>query len=505
MRVLVYIGSNDKNSINAANERLEKGDDVTIVSCDNALGICRDNYFGNRPFCSICMRSNANLWKKDFIKKGADVLYLSRLITEEDKKTASNYIFKYDNVKELKNVIYKDVEIGFGAFSTYVSVTGNVTPEFNKNLKRYLNVLMRKEIEVINVLDRVIEEIHPELIILHNGRFAEFKPALGLAQRHMINYITTEEVYYQDKILKNNFYNDVVHSITANYQKYIKNWESSNQTEEEKIKIGKSFFEKRRNKITTGGKVYTANQQKELLPEDIPSDKEIISIFNSSEDEFCAVSTEYDSYMLFDNQYVALKTIFDHYKDDKKKHFYLRIHPRLQGYHFKSHTLLYELEYENVTIIPPTSTVDSYALMDVSAKIVVFNSTMGVESSYWGKPVIELSKYMWSLMDVVYTPETVEELWQLIDTPNLKCKSNDNCLKYAYWELHPNYEEVKYVTNENVDINFLGTNIHQEHMFLKICGSVKLNSILRIILTRPFVMKLLMPFTYFTELPGKNE
>ena len=278
----------------------------------------------------------------------------------------------------------------------------------------------------------------------------------------------------------------------------------SSQSEEEKVRIGKSFFEKRRNKIAAGDKVYTANQQKELLPEDLPSDKEIISIFNSSEDEFCAVSTEYDGYMLFENQYVALKTIFDHYKDDSSKHFYLRIHPRLQAYPYKSHTMLYELKYENVTIISPTSSVDSYALMDVSNKIVVFNSTMGVESSYWGKPVIELNKYMWSLMDVVYTPETVEELWQLIDTPNLKCKYNDNCLKYAYWELHPNYEEVKYVKNESVDINIFGVKLHQEHLFLKICGSVKLNSILRIILTRPFIMKMLKPFTYFTNLPGKN-
>lgn len=504
MKTLIYIGSSDKNSINAANERIELGDEVTIVSCDNALGICRDNYYGNKFFCRLCMQSNANLWKDDFRKKGANILYLSKLITSEDKKTASDFILDYDNVKELKSIVYKDVEIGYGAFSTYVSVTRNVMPDFTKSLKSYLNVLMRKEIEVINVLDRIIREIHPELIILHNGRFAEFKPALGLAQKYKINYITTEEVYYRDKILKNNFTNAVVHDIEANYQKFLENWDAVDESEEQKIEIGKSFFEKRRNKIAAGDKVYTINQQKELLPEGFKSGNEIISLFNSSEDEFCAVSTEYDSYMLFENQYVALRTIFDHYKDDNTKHFYLRIHPHLKDVPYKSHTKLYDLEYDNVTIIPPSSPVDSYALMDVSDKVIVFNSTMAVESSYWGKPVIELNKYIWSLMNVVYTPQTVDELWKLIDTPNLKCKYNSNCLKYAYWVLHPNSEEVKYVKNASVDINFFGIKLHQEHLFLQICGSVKLNSILRILLTRKSVMKLLKPFTYFSEIPEKD-
>lgn len=501
MKVLVYIGSHDNNSINAVDKRLKMGDDVVIVSCDHSLGICRDNFYGNQLFCKFCSQSNDHLWKTDFEERGAQVLKLSEIVTAEDKEEAKNASFLYDSISSLKNVTYKGVEIGFGAFSTYVSVTRNVMPDMTAEFKKYINFLMKKEMATINAIDRVITQFHPDLIILHNGRFAEFKPILGLAQNKGINYMTTEEVYFNGKVLENNFDNDVVHSITANYQKYLDNWIAGKESEEEKIKIGKSFFEKRRKSIAAGDTVYTLDQVKGLLPEGFNRDKEVISIFNSSEDEFCAVSKDYDSYKLFENQYIGLKAIFDHYKDDKSKHFYLRIHPHLKNVPYRSHTKLYELNYDNVTIISPSSPVDSYVLMDNSEKIVVFDSTMAVESAYWGKPVIELSKYVWSLMDVVYTPATTDELWQLIDSKDLKCKYNDNCLKYAYWVLKPNYEEETYLNYQDVDVSFFGRKYHQDHQFLKICGSSKLYTMMRLLLTRRNVMRILKPITSFSSLP----
>lgn len=501
MRVLIYIGSHDNNSINAAYKRLDAGDDVTIVSCDKALGICRDNFYGNKLFCKLCMSSNANLWKKDFINKGAKILYLSDIISKEDKENAANYALEYNDLKGLKSILYKECEIGYGAFSTYVSLTRNVMPDITKEFKKYENFLMRRCIETIDAIDRLIAHIHPELIIFHNGRFAEFKPILGLARYHKINFMAVEEMYSRGRVLERNFINTTVHDIEDRFKKILDNWDAGAQTEEEKIKIAKSYFEKKRNKIEAGDTIYTKDQIKGLLPEGFSKDKEIITIFNSSENEYCSVSSVFDSYMLYENQYIGLKSIFDHYKNDKTKHFYLRIHPHLKGLPYKSHTRLYELKYDNVTIIPPSSPVDSYVLMDKSDKIIVFNSTMAGECAYWGKPVVELNKHFWTLMGLVYTPTTENELWGLIDNKNLKCLYNDNCLKYAYWILNPNYEEEKYIHFKDITINAVVKKVKQRRQFMKTMGSVKLNSIIKIILTKKNVAKLLKPFTYFTSLP----
>ena len=145
-KVLVYIGSHDNNSINAAIERLEAGDEVIVIRCDRSTGICRHNMYGAQWECRCCERVNNNLWKKRMLKLGATIKGLKELITPEDRKAAAEYKFDYSNVDELKAVKYDGVEVGFGAFSTYVTLSRNVMPEFTAEFKNYINFLIRKEI-----------------------------------------------------------------------------------------------------------------------------------------------------------------------------------------------------------------------------------------------------------------------------------------------------------------------------------------------------------------------
>lgn len=502
MKVLIYIGSHDNNDINAAFERVEAGDDVLIIRCDMTVGICRRNPLGNRLLCKYCVCMNNSYWKNKLEQRGARVMSISSITKKEDYEAAQKEELFFNSIQELKNLEYQNVEIGFGAFSSYASNTRNVMPDMTEEFKKYMVFIMRKEIVVIRAIGRVMKEFNPDLMIFHNGRHFDFKPLLGLAQTNNIHYITTEEVYYNGKVLKDNFDNDVVHSISAKYQKILDNWEIGQESLEEKVKIGKSFFEKRRNKIASGDTIYTKDQEKGLLPDGFNNNVEVISIFNSSEDEFCAVSHDYDRAKLFENQYIALKAIFDHYKNDTSKHFYLRIHPHLKDVPYRSHMALYDLNYENVTIISPSSPVDSYVLMDKSDKIIVFDSTMAVESAYWGKPVIELSKYVWTLMGVAYLPNTVDELWELVDKPDLSCLYNENCLKYGYSVLKPNCEEQKYVKSQWIDLRVFGKDIHSIEFF-KLFGSYKFNLAYKLLITRKFLEKVLH-LTKFSQLPCTN-
>ena len=138
--------------------------------------------------------------------------------------------------------------------------------------------------------------------------------------------------------------------------------------------------------------------------------------------------------VLFQNQYIALSTIFERYKDNKEIHFYLRIHPNLAKVPFKSHTMLYNLNYDNVTIIPPTSPISSYTLMDNAEKVLVFDSTMGLESSYWGKPVIAMCICFYSGYNIAYEPRNTEEFFALIEEKGLVPKNapKENYYKLAY-------------------------------------------------------------------------
>jgi hypothetical protein len=64
-------------------------------------------------------------------------------------------------------------------------------------------------------------------------------------------------------------------------------WNNSKRSEEEKIKIGSSFFINRRTGKPTNDFIYTGLQVKDKLPEKFDENKRNIVIFNSSEDEMC--------------------------------------------------------------------------------------------------------------------------------------------------------------------------------------------------------------------------
>ena len=501
-KVLIYIGSHDNNCINAALERLERGDDVLVIRCDRSTGICRHNMFGSQLECRYCEYVNNSLWEKRMIKEGARVKGLKDLITKEDRTLADALPLDYNNVDELKAITYNGIEVGFGAFSTYATLTRNVMPEFTDEFKGYVNFMIRREIAMILAIERELVAFKPEVVILHNGRFAEFKPILGLTLKYKIPYITTEEIYYNGVMLKNNFDNAVVHSVEANYQKVIKNWDKGEEPEDRKKAIAEAFYNNRVKGIAAGDKVYTSNQVKGQLPEGFDESVENISIFNSSEDEFCSVSSEFDKNMLFKNQYIALKTIFEHYKDDKTKHFYLRIHPNLMNVPYRSHMALYELHYDNVTVIPADSSIDSYVLMFHSDKIITFNSTMSIESTYWGKPVIALNRYIWNLMGVVYSPKNEEELWGYIDTSNLACLKNENVYKFPYRILHPIEEPEDRIRIVYKEFSFFGRRHVQTYCFFKFLGSYRLNELLKIVFHNHTFRRLFKRTYLFDRLPS---
>jgi len=500
-KILVYIGSHDNNSICDAIERLEAGDEVLVIRCDRSTGICRHNMYGAQWQCRYCEHVNNKLWRNRMLKLGATIKGLNDIITKEDRAAAGNYVFEYNDVDELKAVKYKDVEVGYGAFSTYVTLSRNVMPDFTPEFKKYIDFIIRKEIAVVEAIDREIIQFNPDWIYFHNGRFAEFKPILGLTQKYNIPFVSTEEIYREGRMLKDDFVNDVVHSVQLNYQKILDDWELGKESEEDKIAIAKKYFEDRANRKESGGTVYTGHQEVGKLPEGFDESKEIITIFNSSEDEFCSVSSEFDNNMLFKNQFTALKTIFEHYKGDQTKHFYLRIHPNLRNVPYRAHTMLYDLHYDNVTIIPADSPIDSYVLLFHSDKIITFNSLMSLEGAYWGKPVITLIHHMWTLLGIVYSPNNIEEIWPLIDRKDLPPLRNDNIYKFPYRRVHSNAPEENRMKFVNVDFHFLGKRFHTEYAFYKFLGSYKLNVFIKKMGNSPYTRKLFRWAYKFKKLP----
>lgn len=467
MKVLIYAtskqGCQEGSSLEEAKIHLAKGDDVFYLHCGKCLMGCNDNPNFNKIICRICQwdlhRRTLKYIPKEYVHSVNDYF------TSEIGKIAEQANFVYDTAEQLRELTYKEFDIGYGALSSYISNTRNMDPKMTNETKKYFNYLLKQQVILYEILCNVVEEFKPNLIIFHNGRFAQYKPFLGIAKKYGIDYICTETMLKVDGIaIKNYYYNTIPHDSNANFEKYKFFW-GENDRDPNREKIAKSFFENRRYGKYAGDKIYVKDQEYGKLPKQWDNEVENIVIFNSSEDEFCAINRDVTSFALFKSQIEGITAILHHYKDDASKHFYLRIHPNLSKIKYSYHTDLYKLDFPNVTIIPATSPISSYSLLDKADKVIVFGSTMGIEAAFWKKTVILLGYSFYKDMDITYTPRNTENLWKYIDTDKLPSKYNDNILKFGYYYMSDRHEGYKYVDNGVMYYKLFG----KKRMVLRCC------------------------------------
>lgn len=437
-KVLIYsislYGNEEAMALQAAKDHISQGDNVLYLSCDESLCGCKLNPLFKYNQCKIC----SFLQKKRMKKLLPSGITQKKLKDYSDMHSAEhilNFKYAYTNIQELKSLIYRGVKIGYAALSTYISLTRNLDAKFVGKVKLYIDTLLKHQILLTDSIIHVLNDYKPDLIYFFNGRFVEYRPLLDLAQLYNIEFVVTENVKCPPNCVRRNlFHNSIPHDAYACNEKYEFMW-NSYKDPVEREKIARSFYVNRRDAVFAGDKIYVKDQQKGLMPPHWDNSKGNIVIFNSSEDEFCSINERIDSERVFPTQIEGICTIAEHYKNDKSKHFWLRVHPNLKGLPFHYHQDLYKLNYSNLTVIPADSPISTYSLMDAASKVVVFGSTTGVEATYWGKPVVCLVFSYYNPLHVVHTPKSVEELWTLIDNPNLPCLFNENVLKYGLFPM----------------------------------------------------------------------
>lgn len=459
--VLVYSvawqGAQESLQIEEALNQYSKGNSVFWIYCDYSLGYCKNNPEFNKGWCKYCSQYQKMI-RKRFLPSGIKQIPISSLIDSEMIGKAS-IGFKFTTAQEMGEVEFNGVEIGMGCLSSYISNTRNMDPLISSESKPYFDRILQSEILLTLAIEKFLEKEKIDLIVFHNGRFAQFKPLLNIAQNRNIDYICTESQQdAEGKILKNFFYNSIPHDFQAVKKKFFEEWEQADA--KERVEIGKLFYERKRSNISTGDKVYTAGQQRGLLPSDWNDEVENIVICNSSEDEYCAIGKDYDAMKFFESQLTGIKRMAEHYKNDTTKHFYLRIHPNLKDIKYRYNTDLLKLDYPNLTVIPGNSPVSTYTLIDNSNKVIAFGSTAGIEAVYRHKPLISLGPAEYNVLDVAYMPKTEDDLWKYIDTANLRDLYNENVLKFGFYYMAVNQskilEQCNRIDNTPVYFNILG-------------------------------------------------
>jgi len=406
--------------------------EVYFAYCKKATNFCSVNLTGKKSNCDLCTWTTnhaLNNLSKDI--KLINILDYCNL--DNNHRT-----FSLNSVDEIKAIDYKQVKIGYGVLSTYISFTRNNDPVFDEAFVSYINKLLNTSILLTDAYEKIYEQINPDLICIFNGRYFEFRPAYELAINKCINVKCYEVIgdYGKDGY-KLCYDNCMPHSILGNMRKVEEEWNSCELSESEKLQIGSSFYINRRQGRPAGDKIYTINQKAGLLPIDWDESKRNFVIFNSSEDECVSVGDEYSRFNFFKTQIEGIKNILTLLIDHKDIHIYLRIHPNLSEIKYSYHTDLLRLdqEFPNVTIISGKDNVSSYELMERSEKVIVFGSTMGFESAFWKKPVINLAGCDYAMSNICYMPQSEEDLKHLL-LDKLFPRDSLFAVQYGFFKMH---------------------------------------------------------------------
>ena len=423
---------------------------------------------GSTSLCKFCAGCTRRVLKDYGIKA----------VSLHDYETNHSVNFEYKSASELRAILYKGVHIGMSIISNYISMTRNQSPRINEVSKPFFDAHLSQCVSTVDALYKLIDEYKPDKLISFNGRFEEVRPIYDISQTLHLPCTMTEVIKKDGKWYKVSFHDHLPHDIKYNLERREYCWSHYEMTEEEKIALGNSFYTKRRGGQDTGDlRIYVENQVEGNV-DCFKEGKRNIAIFNSSEDEFAAVGGDWDSLKLFKNQYEGIIYLLEN--ADPSVHFILRIHPNLEGIPYKYHTDLYNLpeRYANVTVIPASSNASTYTIMEKCEKVIAFWSTMGVESSYWGKPVILLGPAMYCYDDVTYFPKTKEEAIDLL-TKDLAPKLNDNIIKYGAYLLNKDPLIVPTIhINCNSTRHYLFGNKFTTNPFIKFWGGEYLTGLI---------------------------
>ena len=436
MKTSIFLpNSIDKNKVGPILEQIEialsKGEKITLIYCNKIISSCSLNPNSNALLCKACCSNFSRIFSKFLNNK--DIL-----ITDLKSYLCSNinYPIELNNANTLSQFqeIYFDdkiFDVGWSVVSSHVSRTRDISNNVSDKHVKILRKNIRSSINIYCLFNQYIIDTKPDKIIIFNGRLFETRPVLRICQKLGV-YCSVIEISGHSGINWVEYKNSLPHNLKE-YSKKVKDHWYCNSTTKDRDQIGHDFFHLRRNGKATNDRSHIDIQNQKQLPKDFDNSKINILIFNSSEDEIFSIGPSWKK--KFKSQYDAVIHISNLLINDDRYFIYLRMHPNLRDVKSKFVEELLDLDrLDNVEVIPPSSSISSYSLLDASNSVITFGSTIGIEATYWGKPSLTLSDCFYSGINGAYSVFNIDIL-EFILNKNLPALNKESALMYGYYQL----------------------------------------------------------------------
>ncbi len=367
---------------------LSRGNKVTVYVCDRSFKSPMEN-----PFNREAMYAFKMFRVRDALR-GLDVplkiINLSKISGDVSAQTAS------------------DLETG--VMSSFASMLkAQHKDELSAKWLRAYDNMCGSAKKLYNYFVDEIKKEQYKYIFMFNGRFGCARPALEAARDTGIGYGLCEIKASLNEIV---FVNELVHSIAGNTRKAIGFYEADKKRAEERAA---EFFKRKTQNKETGDPIYTKQQTQGALPEAIvDTTKKVIAIYPTTDDEYKFIGQEWDG-IVPESQPDEIEKMAQALP--REEYFLVvKMHPHQE--HTAEDTIgqyvaLAE-KYPHVIVEKPLSKKDTYALMSRADVVVTFASTIGVEATYAGKPVVLIGDTRWGNLNIAHKVYTGEDAAKLI-------------------------------------------------------------------------------------------
>ena len=349
-----------------ANELRDKGNQVILSACDGSFLPCDHNQVSSKARCLLCKRTAVSISKE---------LQLPIVWINESKFNINGNKLAVDHDTSSR--------IKLGVQSTIASLTRSPDEKYlNKFWTTYGEKLTNTSVSLYQSLLKIIDIESIEEIYMFNGRFAFASAALSAALESGIDYY----VYDQERTKTSfrMFHNTSLHDMSENCKRAI-NYYNSNPERAEEVSL--KLIRQKRNNQKTYEQSYTTKQKSGMLKLYLKNNNinNYISIFPSSDDEYKYLSASWKMDIVD-----QLESIANIANNNQSITFLVRMHPNMNGMPKKAINDYYNLglKYQNIHIISPRNKISTYEVLDMSDMVIVFCSTIGVESAYVGKNTI---------------------------------------------------------------------------------------------------------------------
>ncbi len=310
----------------------------------------------------------------------------------------------------IRSLRYKGADMGRSVLEVHPD---HQTPIRESHLwpRRWVKEACRSYAWAFDQAQAFIRDYRLTTVVVYNGRFTHDRAVAAAAEQAGIRVL-----YYDTGGYDTDF--DLTRATTHDWQHLqgrmrvmYDDWDPN-----ERDLIGSSWFINRKSHSDRDNARFVGIQQQGHVTE-LPEAEKLVVYFSSSGDEIAELDIDWAQY--FHSQENALLQLADSCRDREGVKLVVRTHP-----HMRLKPLGDQDDWNNVVSaarpdlhIDPYSTVDSYALMDQADVVFTYGSTAGVESAFFGRPVVVMGPSAYDLLGCAQRISSAEQIAEAIDHP----------------------------------------------------------------------------------------